>query len=112
MTFFSPRTGILAELKWEPLNKRRKDYRLILLYKGLKGKARIPKDDLIPMIRRCRSPHSMAFQIPSAGKDAYKNSFFLKTNRDWTYLPDSLITSAEMSDECVSKFTSLVRAKD
>ena len=30
-------TGILEQLKWESLKKRRKDYRLILLYKGLKG---------------------------------------------------------------------------
>ena len=37
-------TGILEELKWETLQKRRKDNRLILLYKGLKGKARIPTD--------------------------------------------------------------------
>ena len=39
-------TGILDELKWETLQKR-KDNRLILLYKGLKGKARVPTDDLI-----------------------------------------------------------------
>ena len=32
-------TGILGQLKWESLKKRRKDSRLILLYKGLKGKA-------------------------------------------------------------------------
>ena len=31
-------TGILGQLKWESLKKRRKDSRLILLYKGLKGK--------------------------------------------------------------------------
>ena len=40
-------TGILGQLKWESLKKGRKDSRLILLYKGLKGKARIPTDDLI-----------------------------------------------------------------
>ena len=44
-------TGILGQLKWESLKKRRKDNRLILLYKGLKGKARIPTDDLIPKTR-------------------------------------------------------------
>ena len=33
--------GILGQLKWESLKKRRKDNRLILLYKGLKGKAKI-----------------------------------------------------------------------
>ena len=41
-------TGILGQLKWESLKKRRKDNRLILLYKGLKGKASVPTDDLIP----------------------------------------------------------------
>ena len=34
-------TGILEQLRWESLKKRRTDNRLILLYKGLKGKARI-----------------------------------------------------------------------
>ena len=75
-------TGILGRLKWESLKKRRKDNRLILLYKGLKGKARIPTDDLIPKTRRSRNQHSLAFQIPSASKDVYKYSFFPQTIRD------------------------------
>ena len=54
-------TGILSQLKWESLKKRRKDSRLILLYKDLKGKARIPTDDLIPKNRRCRNQHTVAF---------------------------------------------------
>ena len=62
-------TGILGQLNWESLKIRRKDNRLILLYKGLKGKARIPTDDLIPKTRRGRNQHSLAFQIPSASKD-------------------------------------------
>ena len=62
-------TGILGGLKWESLKKRRKDNRLILLYKGLKGKARIPTDDLIPKTRHGRNQHTLAFQIPSASKD-------------------------------------------
>ena len=41
-------TGILEHLKWESLKKRRRDSRLMLLYKGLKGEASIPTDDLIP----------------------------------------------------------------
>ena len=84
-------TGILGQLKWESLKKRRKDSRLILLYKGLKGKARIPTYDLIPKNRR-RNQHSLAFQIPSASKEAYKSSFFPQTIRDWNNLPDSLIS--------------------
>ena len=41
-------TGNLEQLQWESLKKRRKDNRFILLYKGLKGKASVPTDDLIP----------------------------------------------------------------
>ena len=55
--------GILEHLKWESLKKRR---RLILLYKDLKGKASIPTDDLIPLVRCCRNDHFMAYQVPIA----------------------------------------------
>ena len=105
-------TGILGQLKWESLKKRRKDNRLILLYKGLKGKASVPTDDLISKTRRCRNQHSMAFQTPIANTDVYKGSFFPQTIRDWNALPDSLISSAEDAEDCVAKFTSLVRARD
>ena len=68
-------TDILKKLKWESLQKRRKDNRIILL-KGLKGRAKIPTNDLIPKNRRCRNQHSLAFQIPSASTNAYLHSFF------------------------------------
>ena len=76
------------------------------MYKGLKGKARIPTDDLIPKNRRslplgawdglryfivalpepsiilcCRNQHSMVFQIPSAGKDSYKKKLLSPNNQ-------------------------------
>ena len=88
-------TSILGQLKWEPLKKRRKGNRLILLYKGLKGKVSVPTDDLIPKTRRCRNQHSMAFQTPIANTDVYKGNFFPRSIRDWNALPDSLISSAE-----------------
>ena len=105
-------SGILGLLKWECLKKSRKDNRLVLLYKGLKGKARIPIDDLIPKTRRGRNQHSLAFQIPSASKDVYKYSLFPRTIRDWNDLPESLISSSELSDDGVPKFTSLLRSRD
>ena len=101
-------TGILGQLKWESLKKRRKDNRLILLHKGLKGKASVTTDDLIPKTRRCRNQHSMAFQIPIANTNVYKGSFFPQTIRDWNALPDSLISSAEDAEGCIAKLTSLV----
>ena len=54
-----------------------------MLYKGLKGKARIPTDYLIHKTRRGRNQHTLAFQIPSTSKDVYKYSFFPQTIRDW-----------------------------
>ena len=42
----------------------------------------------------------------------YKCSFFPQTIRDWNILPDFLISSAEIAEDCVAKFTSLVRARD
>ena len=100
-------TGILGQLKWESLKKMRKDNRLILLYKGLKGKASILTDDLIPT-----NQHSKAFQIPIANTDVYKFNFFPKTIRDRNDLPDSLTSSSEVAEDYVAKFTSLVRARD
>ena len=57
-------TGILGQLKWESLKKRRKDNRIILLYKGLKGKASVPTDDFIPKTRRCRNSTLWHFRLP------------------------------------------------
>ena len=50
----------------------------------------------------CRNQHSMTFQIPSASTDAYKVASFLELSGIINDLPDSLISSAELSDDCVS----------
>ena len=107
-------TGILRQLKWESLKKRRKDSRLILLYKGLKVKPEYPQMTLSRRIGvvEINTLWLFRYKIPSASKEAYKSSFFPQTIRDWNDLPDSLISSAEMSDDSVSKFASLVRARD
>ena len=105
-------TGILKQLKWESLKKRRKDSRLIMPYKGLKGAASIPTNDLVPPIRRTRHHHSLAFQIPMSETDIYKSSFFPQTIRDWNLLTDSLISSSAWAVNSVTKFTSLVKAGD
>ena len=86
--------------------------RLILLYKGLKGKISVSTDDLIPKTRLGRNQYSNAFQTPIANTDVYKCIFCPETMRDWNVLPDSLISSAEDAEDCVAKFTSLVKARD
>ena len=104
-------TGILEKLKWESLKKRKRGSTLILLYKGLKGDASIPTDDLIPQIRYSRNYHLLTFQTPAARTDIYKGSFFPQTIRDWNALPDSIITFVEGAEDG-ARFTFLVRARD
>ena len=106
-------TVIFEELKWEILQLR-KGERIIGLYyckKVCEVKSKFMQMTL-PQNRRCRNQHPMAYQISYASKDAYKKSFSPQTVRDWNYLPDSLISAAELSDNCVSKFTSFLRARD
>ena len=109
-------TGILEQLKWESLKKRRRDSRIIMLYKGLKGAASIPTNDLAPPppppIRHVRNHHSLAFQTLFANTDIYKCSFFSQTIRDWNSLTDTLLSAAKGAEDPVAKFTSLVRARD
>ena len=107
-------TGILKQLKCESLKKRRKDSRLIMLSKSLKGHgaASIPTNDLVPPIRHTRNQHSLAFQIPVAGTDIYTSGFFPQTTRDRNFLTDSLISASDCTVDSVTKFTSLVRARD
>ena len=85
------------------------DLRLIMLYKGLKGAARIPTNDLAPhppplrQIRHVRQHHSLAFQTPFAITDIYKGSFFPQTIRDWNLLhqvTDCLLSAAEGAEDC------------
>ena len=104
-------TGILKQLKWESLKKRRKDSRLIMFYKGLKGAASIPTNDLVPPIRRTRNHHSLASQIPMA-ETYIQVKFFPQTIRNWNLLTDSLISASDCAVDSVIKFTSLVRARD
>ena len=53
------------------------------------------------------------FRYPfNASKNVYRYSSFPQTIRGWNDLPESLISSSELSDDSVSKFTSLVRAMD
>ena len=66
----------------EDTHKRPKGSKLILLFKGLYGRASLPCDDLQPSYRRSRNQHSKASQVSYARTDVYKYSFFLDTIRD------------------------------
>ena len=95
-------------LKWESLKKRRRNSRYILLYKGLKGKPSIPKDDLMPLVRRCRKHHSMAYQVPIVNTDIYKCSSPSRPLGIGMHFHTLLSPSAEGAEDGVAKFSSLI----
>ena len=99
-------TGILGRLKWESLKKRRKDNRLILLYKGLKGKASVPTHDLIPKTRRARNSTLWHFRLQLLIQ------MFIKVASSPRLSGIGMPSPIIWAENCVAKFTSLVRAKD
>ena len=104
-------TGILGQLKWKSPRKGGKTIDLYCYLKVLKVK---PVYQQMTLSRKLGvvGISTLAFQTPIANTDVYKSSFFPQTIRDWNALPDSLISSAEDAEDCVAKFTSLVRARD
>ena len=70
-----------------------------MLYKDLKGTASIPTNDLVPLNRRNKNHHSLAFQTPLAETDIHKSRFFPQTIRDWNSLTDSLISASEREED-------------
>ena len=88
-----------------------------MLYKGLKGAASIPTNDLVPPpppppIRHVRNHNSLVFQAPFANTDIFKCGFFPQTIRDRNSLTDTLLSAAEGAEDSVAKFISLIRARD
>ena len=95
-------TGILGQLKWESLKKRREE---VLMVKPVYQQMTLsPKLGVVEI--------STLFQTPISNTDVNKGSFFPQTTRDWNALPDSLISAAGDAEDCVAMFTSLVRARD
>ena len=106
-------TGILEELKWETLQNRSKDNGLILKYKCLNVKPESLQMILSQRTSVAEINTQWSFRFPLLVRiPIRKASFFPQTIRDWNALPDSLISSVELSEDCKSKFTSLVRARD
>ena len=96
-------TGILGQLKWNPSRKEGKTIDLYCYIKVLKIKPVYRQMTLSPKLGVVEISTLWHFRLP------LPIHMFIK---DWNALPDSLISSAEDAEDCVAKFTSLVRARD
>jgi hypothetical protein len=85
-------SNIIQRLQWRPLADRRKDARLVMLYKIDRELVAINKENrLIPTGRKTRKSHNRSFQIPSSRIDTRKMSFFPRTVRDWNLLAPDIV---------------------
>ena len=84
-------------------------------YKGLKGAASLPTNDLVPPIR-----HTRNHPFPWHSKSQWLGLIYTspvsspppQTIRDWNSLTDSLISASECTVDSDTKFTSLVMSRD
>ena len=81
-------TAILKDINWRPLDQRRIDSRLVMLYKVKYDLVAIPASQYITRnTRLSRHIHLLLFrQIPTI-KDYYRFTFFPRTIIHWNDLP-------------------------
>ena len=80
---------MMEELNWKPLHQRRREHRLVLLYKIINNLVAIPKDDYLDFnTRDSRQGHSKQILVKSSdrGCNVHKYSFFPRTILDWNEL--------------------------
>ena len=81
-------TSSVQDLNWRPLDQRRIDSRLVLLYKVTYDLVAIPAGDyLIGNTGSSAKNHPLAYQQITTLKDYYKFTFFPRTIIHWNALP-------------------------
>ena len=94
---YSSVTQMLRDLKWQPLADRRRDQRLILLYKIVNGLVAIPTDSMFEFnTRPARTSHSKSIKVITCNTDTYKSSFAPATIIHWNKLPNETVLSKSL----------------
>ena len=91
-------TSILKDLNWDSLVSWRTSARLIMLYKIVNGLVAVKDSDYIKSSsRRTRNTNMLKFHTVAARCDAYAQSYFPRTIRDWNTLSDSVVASPSIN---------------
>lgn len=102
-------SSILTDLKLPKLSLRRKQNRVILMYKALVGKATIPLQDFHHPYRINRHKHPHTFRQLQNRSEVYKNSFIPSTIVAWNALPTEAFGDQGITSEHVERFTNFIR---
>ena len=86
-------TAMLKDLNWRPLDQRRIDSRLVMMYKVTYDLVAIPASDyLVRNTRTSRHIHPLAYRQIQTLKDYYRFTFFPRTIIHWNALPANIPT--------------------
>ena len=95
-------SNMLQRLKWRPLENRRKDARLVMMYKIDRELVAISKENrLTPPCRRSRNSHNRSYQLQSCRIDTNKMSVF-SIVIDWNLLQPELDTAEAFKTRSLS----------
>ena len=87
-------TSLIQNLGWTDLKTRRKNSRLLCMFKIFNELVEIPINDrLIPADRRTRGGHNQAYKHIRANTTLGQNSFWHRTIPDWNSLPAAITES-------------------
>ena len=87
-------TEMMQKLDWKPLADRRREQRLIMMYRIINGLIAIPAETHItPNRGTTRSKNSQKLRIFSCNTDTFKYSFFPRTVVDWNNLSENCVSA-------------------
>ena len=101
--FFSPQPSVTAmvnQLGWKPLQERRHNSRITLLYKVKNNLVEVPVEyHPVPNNNRVsRRVHQQQYVRHQAQNDKYKFAFIPRTIVDWNKLPSNIVEAESLED--------------
>ena len=87
-------TQMLQDLEWQSLETRRREARLVLLYKVIHGLVAVPTDGHVSFVPvTTRASNTMKLHQYNTDHSSVENSFFPRTIIDWNNLPPEAVKS-------------------
>ena len=86
-----------AEPGWEPLQTRRANAKLVMIYRITYGLIDIPAPDSLHPSTLCTRGNTLCYIIPYCRTDIYQHSFFPFAIRLWNQLRDRTVTSPTLN---------------
>ena len=112
-------TRMLQELDLPPLEERRRQQRLTMLYKIIEGKipalppqsflspmdktkrkirAKVPTDFItVNIVTKHTSNNTRGYKVPDSNTEQYKSSFFVKTVAEWNQLREEVVQASSIA---------------